>query len=493
MGNFWNEVDEALEKGKESKLVKVRAKDLADFRTKLTELENEISIAQNRNQTLTEIKMDMTKQIEILQKSQSSLDHTVEGQIHNQNEMIEEMEKEIGEKEKEYDDFQIKSGKKDRLIKEFKQKLDEAIKKIKSQVVENNTLGSKIQELEVKNVDLQTELLQNKGSQLSDEELASQEQVINTLTREKKHLEVDLKEKDAEIQMYKVKLEKIKLNPQSDQIDKQIIEIQTELEKSNLEISQERQDFNLLKKSMKQELELAQMKITELDEAKNLAVSELEKEIMHLRNTHQQEIEHIQSQIAESGDITFEVAASGSGGGDPKVVDLIAKLRVSNAKVQELQLKSRKLNNSLRKTQSDFDTLEAEVIEFRTNSVPKSEFESIQHTFTQLKEKTGALAKNRELLLSENESLRVQLETSQGSASQATEPISRSRAPARKLDYESASFANEVAHSTARIKCPRCDSTKLKEVEDKTSIISYVPTTTYSKITLCTQCGYKFK
>ncbi len=492
MGNFWNEVDEALEKGKDSKLVKVRAKDLADFRTKLTELENEISIAQNRNQTLTEIKLDMTKQIELLQKSQSSLDHTVESQIHNQAEMIEEIEKELGEKQKEYDDFQTKVGKKDHLILEFKQKLDDAIKKIKSQVMENNALGTKIQQLEVQNVDLQSELIQLKSdAPLSEEDVAKQEQAISNLERENKRIEVDLRERDTEIQMLNIKMEKLTLNPQSDKIDEQIIELQSELEKNNLEITQERQDFAAMKKSMKQELDLAQMQISELDEAKNLAVSELEKEIMHLRNTHQQEIEFIQSQLATSGDIAIEAGASGNG--DPQVVDLIAKLRVSNAKVQELQLKSRKLNNTLRKSQSDCQTLETEVEQFRKNSVPKSEFETIQHTFLQLKERSGALAKNREILLSENESLRVQLDAQQSNASVLGTSKAAARSSLSDKKSEKVRFTEVVPHSTARIKCPRCDSTKLKEVEDKSSIISYVPTTTYSKITVCTQCGYKFK
>ncbi|MHA1672630.1 MAG: hypothetical protein ACTSYI_03300 [Promethearchaeota archaeon] len=487
MGNFWNEVDEALEKGKDSKMVKVRAKDLADFRTKLTELENEISIAQNRNQTLTEIKLDMTKQIELLQKSQSSLDHTIEGQIHNQAEMIEEIEKELGEKQKEYDDFQSKVSKKDHLILEFKQKLDEAIKKIKSQVMENNSLGTKIQELEVQNVDLQSELIQLKSeAPLSEEDVAKQEQAISNLERENKRIGVDLKERDAEIQMLNVKLEKLTLNPQSDHIDEQIIELQTDLEKNNLEITQERQDFAAMKKSMKQELDLAQMQISELDESKNLAVSELEKEIMLLRNTHQQEIELIQSQLAAGED-------GASGNVDPQVVDLITKLRVSNAKVQELQLKSRKLNNTLRKSQSDCQTLETEVRQFRKNSVPKSEFESIQHTFLQLKERSSALAKNRELLLSENESLRVQLESQQSNASVlgTSKVVARSKSSDKK--FEKVRHTEGVSPTTARIKCPRCNSTKLKEVDDKTSIISYVPTITYSKKTVCTQCGYAFK
>ena len=176
-------------------------------------------------------------------------------------------------------------------------------------------------------------------------------------------------------------------------------------------------------------------------------------------------------------------------------MDLIGKLRVSNAKVQELQLTSRKLNNSLRKSQNDYQTIETEVAQFRQNSVPKSEFETLLGNFNKLKEKSGALAKNREILLNENESLRIQLDTEQGNAPQlgTSKPIGRAKSSHQDEEPEDDKFSESVSRSTARIKCPRCDSTKIKEVDDKTSIISYVPTTTYAKKTVCTQCGYAFK
>ncbi|GAH08668.1 unnamed protein product, partial [marine sediment metagenome] len=40
--------------------------------------------------------------------------------------------------------------------------------------------------------------------------------------------------------------------------------------------------------------------------------------------------------------------------------------------------------------------------------------------------------------------------------------------------------------------CPNCGSTAIKEVEDKTKIVSYIPKPIYAKKNICTKCGYEF-
>jgi len=40
--------------------------------------------------------------------------------------------------------------------------------------------------------------------------------------------------------------------------------------------------------------------------------------------------------------------------------------------------------------------------------------------------------------------------------------------------------------------CPNCGSTAIKEVEDKTKILSYIPKPIYAKKNICTKCGYEF-
>jgi ribosomal protein L37E len=42
--------------------------------------------------------------------------------------------------------------------------------------------------------------------------------------------------------------------------------------------------------------------------------------------------------------------------------------------------------------------------------------------------------------------------------------------------------------------CPNCGATgfAIKEVEDKTKIISYIPRPQYAKKNICTKCGFEF-
>jgi hypothetical protein len=47
---------------------------------------------------------------------------------------------------------------------------------------------------------------------------------------------------------------------------------------------------------------------------------------------------------------------------------------------------------------------------------------------------------------------------------------------------------------TGRRICPNCGASgfAIKEVEDKTKIISYIPKPQYAKKSVCTKCGFEF-
>lgn len=51
-----------------------------------------------------------------------------------------------------------------------------------------------------------------------------------------------------------------------------------------------------------------------------------------------------------------------------------------------------------------------------------------------------------------------------------------------------------TSHSTLKRKCPKCGAMgfAIKEVYDKTRLISYVPTRIYAKKRVCTKCRYEF-
>ena len=51
-----------------------------------------------------------------------------------------------------------------------------------------------------------------------------------------------------------------------------------------------------------------------------------------------------------------------------------------------------------------------------------------------------------------------------------------------------------TSHSTYKRKCPKCGAMgfAIKEVDDKTRLISYVPSRIYAKKRVCTKCRYEF-
>jgi chromosome segregation ATPase len=58
----------------------------------------------------------------------------------------------------------------------------------------------------------------------------------------------------------------------------------------------------------------------------------------------------------------------------------------------------------------------------------------------------------------------------------------------------SLSTSPSTSNSTNKRKCPKCGALgfAIKEVKDKTRLISYVPTRIYAKKRVCTKCRYEF-
>lgn len=492
-------------------------KDLADLRAKMTELENEISMAQNKNHTLSEINNELNRKIELLQQSKNSIDSKLEQQLHTQNEMIRDLEQEIREYQSKLEQLQTKSGKKDRLILEFKQKMDEAIGKIKDQVAEIEQKNHIINELESKIKNLE-------ANAVSPEKQQTLEKQIDDLTRIRVRMEGELKNRDKEIEELRSQLEHIETSPQIKELKTQILSLQAEIQQKELAWEQERQNYEVMEHSVKEQLDIAQAKINELENEKNLIEENFEQEILHLKNAHQEEIELLRMNMPVSN--SAETPETGEKSADPQLAELIRKLRLSNAKMQEYQLKSRKYLKSLRELEDHVKKSDRQLEKMQKTTVLKKDFDELKHKFNELRVKFEAVSKNREILLNENESLRIQLEIRQPTE-QVSSPI-KSKATAPKLKAISGSggggkantgnviapkvpprktqkvpekptiesiedrAAAEVSQQTSRIKCPHCGSIKLKEVEDKSTILSYVPQVVYAKKLVCTQCGYIF-
>ena len=81
----------------------------------------------------------------------------------------------------------------------------------------------------------------------------------------------------------------------------------------------------------------------------------------------------------------------------------------------------------------------------------------------------------------------------QGTSSQAPsfgEPTSFGSTPSTGFDTPDPSGGQ----STDRRVCPSCGASgfAIKEVEDKSKIVSYIPKPIYAKKKVCTKCGYEF-
>jgi ribosomal protein S27AE len=76
----------------------------------------------------------------------------------------------------------------------------------------------------------------------------------------------------------------------------------------------------------------------------------------------------------------------------------------------------------------------------------------------------------------------------------SAQPSSISSAPSITPAPSFATAAPSPTAATGRRLCPNCGASgfAIKEIEDKTKIVSYIPKVIYGKKNHCTKCGYEF-
>lgn len=572
--SFWKEVDENLEKGKTEKVVKVTTKELADFRQQITDLENEMIHSQNRIQSLTEIRIDLTKQVEDL-KSHSDMIDQLHQEIENQLEVIAQLKE--------------KGAKKDRLIKEFKQKLDEAIGKIKTLVEENDQKSHQLANLAKRENDQKTQLetLSTQMAKITAEKDANLHKLkdYDVMIVEIQELKRAAKRKDIEVQEVTSKIESMekKLKESLEQVtsaseadlkakDTKITQLEKELKETALRIKEEQAEYQTLKSSLQDELDVEKARFTEELDSKNLLIQELRDQLSHYLESDsdsdpalESALDTVRGETSSSASSSEENTPESSSPRpsrelNSQIAALGQKLRISNTKVLELQQQVRDLSKSASKTQLQSSTNEMELENYRTNYVPKADYDEILAKLQGIQEKYSAVAKNREIILNENESLRVQLEqftsreqdvddhsssTSRldninqsarsekvitpgivserlqmfedkaimtATEKEAQDSLFETHSSEKSIDGGSSetdlqndseksdhlaeedsenSFSSNELH-TSRLKCPRCGSIKIHQVDDRDKIISYIPTVVYAKKNICSQCGLNF-
>ncbi len=104
-------------------------------------------------------------------------------------------------------------------------------------------------------------------------------------------------------------------------------------------------------------------------------------------------------------------------------------------------------------------------------------------------------------LKDENAELRVRIQHLQQQLNQPQQQLSPPQHTSQQIDTirvpnQQISLATlpSTSESTLKRKCPKCGAMgfAIKEVKDKTRLISYVPTRIYAKKRVCTKCRYEF-
>ncbi|MFX1479256.1 MAG: hypothetical protein ACFFCI_14070 [Promethearchaeota archaeon] len=97
-------------------------------------------------------------------------------------------------------------------------------------------------------------------------------------------------------------------------------------------------------------------------------------------------------------------------------------------------------------------------------------------------------------LTTENNQLRMKIRSLNEQLSPTDFPSQKSYTPPPPNQPYSSSTTSGGFKSVMKRQCPQCGAMgfAIKEVDDKTNIISYVPRRIYAKKMVCTKCRYEF-
>ncbi len=146
-------------------------------------------------------------------------------------------------------------------------------------------------------------------------------------------------------------------------------------------------------------------------------------------------------------------------------IKTIKEQSVSNEVLAEKDAKINDLATQLQSaiSQEDYQAVQAE------NTNLKNEINGLSMQIEELKTKVASAVEARSVM-----------------APSASMPRAAPSAPAPAM------AAGPIDTSGARVVCPNCGSSKLREEIDKTRIISYIPKIIYGKKHICTKCTFEF-
>ncbi|MFX1314607.1 MAG: hypothetical protein ACFE9T_01995 [Promethearchaeota archaeon] len=97
-------------------------------------------------------------------------------------------------------------------------------------------------------------------------------------------------------------------------------------------------------------------------------------------------------------------------------------------------------------------------------------------------------------LSNENNQLKAQIQNLSLQPSPPSSPSQQSYTPPVVMQQPTSPSTSSIVSSTMKRLCPNCGAMgfAIKEVDDKSKIISYVPRRIYAKKRVCTKCRFEF-
>ncbi len=223
---------------------------------------------------------------------------------------------------------------------------------------------------------------------------------------------------------------------------------------------------------------------------KDEKISKLEQQVQQASQQIDQYAQGIQQVQEQSGELQEELDSlreankqlkaqvGNAQQGSPELEQKVSKLE---AKIQLLQAQKQKLQGQVQSGGSSQDTDKDEKIEKMTGFIKK-------------------LQTDMQALKQENQNLKSKLQGG-GGGQQSSQPKPKQSSAAQQVmggqpqtrKAPPSRGPSGPIRRGGRVVCQACGSSKVKEVEDKTSIISYIPKPIYGTKYRCMDCAHEFK
>lgn len=483
MADFWKEVNELLGKGKGNKPVKVTADELGVVQKQLAELQQKVTETEAKSDELQE-KM-LSKEDMLLKKEDKikELEQNINSTIPEIQGLLDQKEQALTAAKLQLEQIQTELVKKDDIAKTAGEQVaqfqsgiemmqeevairDKEIQRLKDQLDSCSNNEQDIQGL----IDRKNQEMETMASEMDKrrKEIQQMRQEFEEQTQEVKSI---LGERDQEIKSLQDQLMVVTITLEKSQT--KLNDLKTENEQllaEKNEFLEKMEQINTANKQLEQLISQNKVKITELE---NQLISTSSEETSVNEMIKQRE-NQLQTEL--------------------------------NAKSEQIQT----LETTLTSIKNEFEA-------FRNNSITEEDYQAAMDENKKLQSKITQLSEELALIDAEKKELTEKLEKTKtesmfesgvSKAIHHTEIHKAYNTPEQKHEPEpifqkeeeetittstnTEAETHRVYSGEGRNVCPKCGSTKIKELSDKTRIISYVPTPVYAKKFQCAKCAFEW-